>query len=217
MNIARPAHWQPGVGESVPSKAMPVLLSRGKMKPETQDRYEVRFAGRGGQGIILIGMLLARAAAIYEGKNAAQAQSYGPEARGGACRSEVVIATGEIDYPRVLKADLLLAMTQEACDRYFPDLKPGGVLVVDSVNVTRVPTQGAYVVPLTAIAEEATGRTITASMVGLGVAVGLSKVVSRQAIEAAVATGVPQGTEEINLKALRAGLEKAEELRRERE
>ncbi|MGA9350727.1 MAG: 2-oxoacid:acceptor oxidoreductase family protein [Anaerolineae bacterium] len=176
-------------------------------------RFEIRLAGAGGQGMILAGLILAEAAAIYDGKNASQSQSYGAEARGGASRSEVIISDSEIVYPKVTNADLLLCMSQEACDRYSHELKEDGVLIVDSVNVERVPTGRAYQVPITQIAEEATGRRITANMVGLGLVVGLTGVVSKESIQTAVSARAPKGTEEMNLKALAAGLEKAEELR----
>ena len=164
--------------------------------------------------MILAGAILAEAAALYEGKNVAQAQSYGPEARGGASRSEVVISDEEIDYPRITNADLLLCMSQEACDKYAPELKEDGLLIVDSVNVNRVPSPRALRVPITEIAEEATGRRIAANMVGLGLIVGLTGVVSRKAIEAAVAARAPKGTKEMNLRALAAGFERAEEIKR---
>jgi 2-oxoglutarate ferredoxin oxidoreductase subunit gamma len=179
-----------------------------------QERYEVRLAGEGGQGLILAGLILAEAAAIYDDKTAAQTQSYGPEARGGASKSEVVISAGEIDYPKVIKADVLLTLGQEACDKYFHELKKDGILIVDSVNVERVPTTRAYQVPITQLAEEATGRRITANIVGLGLLVGLTGIVSRKAVEAAVKARAPKGTEKLNLKALAAGFEKAEELKR---
>ena len=177
-------------------------------------RFEIRLAGAGGQGMILAGLILAEAAAIHDGKNASQSQSYGAEARGGASRSEVIISDSEIIYPKVTDADLLLCMSQEAYDRYSHELRKDSILIVDSVNVERVPAGRAYWVPITEIAEEATGRRITANMVGLGLVVGLTRVVSRRAIEAAVLARAPQGTEEMNLKALAAGLEKAEELKR---
>jgi 2-oxoglutarate ferredoxin oxidoreductase subunit gamma len=176
-------------------------------------RYEIRLAGAGGQGMILAGLILAEAAAIYDGKNASQSQSYGAEARGGASRAEVIISDSEIVYPKVTNADLLLCMSQEAYDRYSHELKEDGVLIVDSVNVERVPTGRAYRVPITQIAEEATGRRITANMVGLGLVVGLTGVVSKESIQTAVSAGAPKGTEEMNLQALVAGLEKAEELK----
>jgi len=180
-------------------------------------RYEIRLAGEGGQGLVLAGVVLAEAAAIYDGKNAAQTQSYGPEARGGASKSEVIISDEEIDYPQVIEADLLLAMSQAACDRYFYDLKKDGILIVDSIHVDRVPTTRAHRIPITKMAEEATGKRITASVVALGLIVGLTDIVSRKAIETAVAARAPKGTQGLNLKALHAGLEIAENLKVQRE
>ena len=177
-------------------------------------RYEVRLAGEGGQGLILAGLLLAEAAVMYDDKNACQTQSYGAEARGGASKSEVVIDTQEIAYPKVIAADALLAMSQEACDQYCQDLKKGGILIVDSVHVQRVPTSEAYSVPITAIAEKVTGRRITGNVVGLGVLAGLTGVVSRGALEAAITERAPRGTTELNLRALAAGFEAAEKLKR---
>ncbi len=177
-----------------------------------EKRYEVCLAGAGGQGMIFAGRILAEAA-FYEGKNVAQTQSYGAEARGGASRSEVVISEGEIDYPKVVRADLLLAMTQEAYERYSPELKAEGILIVDSVNVRGVTIEGAYSLPITEIAEEATGQRITANMVGLGLVVGLSGAVSEEAIEAALRSLAPEGTREADLKALKAGLQIAERLK----
>jgi 2-oxoglutarate ferredoxin oxidoreductase subunit gamma len=178
----------------------------------TDDRYEVRLAGEGGQGLILAGLILAEAAAVRDGKNAVQTQSYGPEARGGASKSEVIISDGEIDYPKVTSADLLLCMSQEACDRYSGELKDRGIIVTDSVHVSRVPATKVYQVPITSLAEEATGRRITANIVALGVIVGLSGIVSRHSAELAVQARAPKGTEALNLKALEAGLTRAAEL-----
>lgn len=175
-------------------------------------RFEIRLAGEGGQGLILAGLILAEAAAVYDGKNAVQTQSYGPEARGGASKSEVIISDEQIDYPKVSSADLLLCMSQEACDRYGEELKEGGMLVADSVHVERVPAVRSYSVPITDIAEEATGRRITANMVALGVIVGLSGVVSKEAVEKAVRARAPKGTEDLNVKALEAGLARAAQL-----
>jgi len=177
------------------------------------ERYEIRLAGEGGQGLILAGLILAEAAVMHDSKYACQTQSYGPEARGGASKSEVVIDTEEIDYPKVIAADVLLAMSQEAYDRYYHDLKKDGLLIVDSVNVQRVPTSKAIGVPITKIAEEATGRSITANVVGLGLLAGLSGAVSREALEAAVAERALRGTTELNLKALAAGFEAAEKIK----
>lgn len=178
-------------------------------------RVEVRLAGEGGQGLILAGVILAEAAAVYDGLNATQTQSYGPEARGGASKSEVVISDGEIDYPKVIEADILLAMSQEACDRYVGNLKRDGLLIVDSAHVPRLPLdRRAVEAPISQLAEEATGRRITANVVALGVLVGLSRLVSRKALESAVSARAPKGTEELNRKALDAGFSWAERYER---
>jgi len=175
-------------------------------------RCEVRLAGTGGQGAVLAGILLAEAA-VRDGKNVTQTQSYGPEARGGASRSEVVISDDEIYYPKVLNADITLCMSQEACDRYGWQMDRGGLLIVDSDHVQRVPTLRALRVPLTTRAREATGREVVANVVGLGLLAGLTGIVSRQSLEEAIQARVPRGTIELNLKALAAGFELADEVR----
>ena len=175
------------------------------------DRTEIRLAGEGGQGMILAGIILAEAAAIYDGKNAVQTQSYGPEARGGASKAEVIISDGEIDHPEVVSADVLLAMSQEACDKYASGLKKNGVLIVDEEKVGRVPTTRAIKVPITKLAIETTGKAITASAVALGVLVGLTGVVSREAVQKAVVARAPKGTEEMNRAALAAGFAAADQ------
>ncbi|MGB3976498.1 MAG: 2-oxoacid:acceptor oxidoreductase family protein [bacterium] len=172
-------------------------------------RYEIRLSGSGGQGMILAGVILAEAAAIYDQKNATQSQSYGPEARGGASKSEVIISDEDIFFPKATNIDLLLALTQESCDKYIHDLKPGGILIVDEDFVQKLPAGNfkTHVVPITRIAQEKIGKIIVANIVALGVVVALSGVVSESAIENAVLTRVPKGTEELNRKALQAGLE----------
>jgi 2-oxoglutarate ferredoxin oxidoreductase subunit gamma len=174
-------------------------------------RTEIRLAGEGDQGMILAGIILAEAASIYDGKMAVQTQSYGPEARGGASKSEVVIAAGEIDHPEVLAADVVVTLSQEAFDKYAGSLKPGGLLIVDSDAVHANPVPGAIQIPIGWLALQKTGKSITANTVALGVLVGLTGVVSRQAIEKAVTARAPRGTEEMNRKALQAGFEAAEE------
>jgi 2-oxoglutarate ferredoxin oxidoreductase subunit gamma len=171
-------------------------------------RYEVRLAGTGGQGAILAGVILAEAA-IRDGKNVVQTQSYGPEARGGASRSEVVISGGEIHYPKVLEPDITLCMSQEACDRYSGQTRKGGLLILDADHVSRAPTTRAVRVPLTSLAMEVTARAITANVVGLGVLAGLTNIVSREALERAVEARAPRGTEKLNRDALAAGYEAA--------
>jgi 2-oxoglutarate ferredoxin oxidoreductase subunit gamma len=169
-------------------------------------RYEIRLAGEGGQGLILAGVILAEAASADEGTNVAQTQSYGPEARGGTSRSEVVISDHEIDYPRVVEADLLLAMSQEAYRRFAAELKENGVLLIDSIMVQHTGRMPAYRIPITQIAEEATGGRVAANVVALGLIIGLTDVVSAEAVEAALCAHVPEGTRAVNRKALQAGL-----------
>jgi 2-oxoglutarate ferredoxin oxidoreductase subunit gamma len=172
-------------------------------------RYEIRLSGAGGQGLILIGKIIAEAAAIYEDKNATQSQSYGPEARGGASRSEVIISDGDIDYPKATDIDLLLAMTQEAADKYASDIKPGGAIVMDS-GFVHEPPEGDFTghsFPITAIAEEQIGKKIVANLVALGIIAELSGVISDDAVINAIRARVPKGTEEMNIKAFRAGQE----------
>ncbi len=178
------------------------------------NRKEIRLAGEGGQGMILAGIILAEAAAIFDDKYAVQTQSYGPEARGGASKAEVIIDTEEIDYPEAISADVLVALSQEACDKYAANLKKDGLLIVDADKVGRVPFSSAVKVPILHMAVETTGKAITANVVALGLLVGLTGVVSREALQKAVVARAPKGTEEINLLGLEVGYKAAEELSR---
>lgn len=170
------------------------------------ERYEILLAGSGGQGLMLGGIILAEAA-ILDGKNATHTQSYGPEARGGASRSEVIVSDDEIDYPEVSYPDLLLAMTQESADKYAQQLKDGGTLIVDPLYVKELPRVKGTVfkMPITETARSDVGRDVVSNIVALGVIATATKVVSEKSLELAVQGRVPKGTEEMNLKALRAG------------
>lgn len=176
-------------------------------------RTEVRLAGEGGQGMILAGMILAEAAGIYSGKNVVQTQSYGPEARGGASKSEVVISDGEIDHPEVLDADVVVTLSQEAYKKFGTRIKNGGFLIVDAEKVDSSSAPQAIRIPITKLALDTTGRIITANTVALGVVVALTGVVSREAIELAVKARAPRGTEEMNHAALEAGFEAVRKLK----
>jgi 2-oxoglutarate ferredoxin oxidoreductase subunit gamma len=173
------------------------------------ERYEVRLSGAGGQGLILAGIILAEAVGIYDGKNVAQTQSYGPEARGGASKADVVISDSEIDYPKAEKVDVLLALTQESYDTYIGSLKPNGMLIVDSDRVKtddRMKQEKKIVsVPLSRVAREHIGRELVTNIVSLGVIAEKSGIVSEDAMERAVLDRVPKGTEELNKRALQAG------------
>jgi 2-oxoglutarate ferredoxin oxidoreductase subunit gamma len=172
-------------------------------------RYEIRLSGSGGQGLIIAGIILAEAAGIHDGKYVCQTQSYGPEARGGASKAEVVISDEEIDYPKAIKPDLLLAMNQRSCDSFFFDLKANGTLIVDSTFVKQLPTSRAIAIPFTQIARNELGKEMVANIVALGALTRLTGVVSLKSLEAAILSRVPAGTEELNRKALTAGIEAA--------
>ncbi|OPY69461.1 MAG: NADH-dependent phenylglyoxylate dehydrogenase subunit gamma [Syntrophorhabdaceae bacterium PtaU1.Bin034] len=177
-------------------------------------RYDIRLSGSGGQGIIVMGVILAEAIGVYDGKYVVQTQSYGPEARGGASKAEVVVSDEEIDYPKAMKLDLLVAMSQKSCDEYFRDLKPDGILIVDATFVTQLPAPDAYAIPFTRIAREKLKKEMTANIVALGALSQLTSVVSRGAIEKAVLNRVPKGTETLNREALRAGMAAAKRIGR---
>jgi 2-oxoglutarate ferredoxin oxidoreductase subunit gamma len=169
-------------------------------------RYDIRLSGSGGQGLILMGIILAEAIGIYDGKFVAQTQSYGPEARGGSSKAEVVVSDTEIDYPKALKLDILLCMNQKSCDDFYMDLKPEGILIVDSTFVTQIPTVKAFQIPFTRIAREKLGKEMAANIVALGAISKLTAIVSPKAIEKALLARVPKGTEKLNRDALKAGI-----------
>jgi 2-oxoglutarate ferredoxin oxidoreductase subunit gamma len=170
-----------------------------------ENRYEIRLAGSGGQGLILAGIILAEAAGIYDGKFVCQTQSYGPEARGGASKAEVVISEAEIDYPKAMRPDVLLAMNQKSMDAFIADLKPGGLLLVDADLVKEAPPGRSVALAFTQIARDL-GRTMAANIVALGALAQLTRAVSLPSLAAAVRARVPRGTEDLNLKAMEAGV-----------
>jgi len=178
------------------------------------DRYDIRLSGSGGQGLILAGKILAEAAAIYDKRNAVQTQSYGPEARGGASKAEVVIKDGEIDYPKAMDLDLLLSLTQESCIKYSDDLKDDGILIIDS-EVVKYPPKGSfklYAVPITGIATRKIGKVVVTNIVALGLITKISGVVTEESMRKAILARVPRGTEEINMRAFDEGWKTGEEL-----
>lgn len=174
-----------------------------------EERMEIRLSGSGGQGLILAGIILAEAA-ILDGKNAVQSQSYGPEARGGASRAEVIISDSYIDYPKVTKPDILLALTEEALAKYKDNVKPDGVIIIDSnIKKPELPVK-IISLPIIETAHKKAGKVIVANIVALGALATVTKIVSKDSIEKAVMDRVPEGTEELNRKALYAGFELGE-------
>ncbi|MBP2133209.1 2-oxoglutarate ferredoxin oxidoreductase subunit gamma [Methanomicrobium sp. W14] len=170
-------------------------------------RHEILFSGFGGQGIILSAVILGRAAAIYDKKFAVQTQVYGPEARGGASMSAVVIDDEEILYPEVSKPDIFVIMSQQGFEKYGSGASDDAFMLYDSDLVFSNPGCRNLSVPATKEAKRLTGRVIVANIIMIGSLVSATGVVSREAIEMAVMDSVPKGTEQLNMKALNAGFE----------
>ncbi|MCP4684992.1 MAG: 2-oxoacid:ferredoxin oxidoreductase subunit gamma [bacterium] len=178
------------------------------------DRFELRLSGSGGQGMILASVILSEAIGASDQRNVTQTQSYGPEARGGASKSDVVISPNEIYYPKAMQLDMLLAMTQESLDSYFPNLKEGGTLVVDTTLVTEFPTDNYYGLPFTQLAREDAGHIMVANVIALAAIAQLTGIVSREALTNAVLKRAPRGTEEKNKKAIDIGFTEAAKLKK---
>ncbi len=178
-------------------------------------KMQVKISGFGGQGIVLAGIVIARAAGLHDERHVTQTQSYGPEARGGACASEIVISDERVDYPLVEEADVLVCMSQEALGRYLSSLKEEGTLLIDPDLVPEIPQMPRikiYKIPATRVATNELGRKIVANMVMLGSLVGITRLSTTKAVGDAVRESVPRGTEDLNLKALQKGIDLAREL-----
>ncbi len=179
------------------------------MKLETfVKRTEIIVGGVGGQGVVLSGILLGTAAAVFEERKAVQTQSYSSELRGGAARTEVIISNGPISDPQVRKADILVALAQEALPRDIDLVKSGGLVIVDS-DRTQGPAAGDYKVlrvPATSIAEKEMGDPIVANLIVLGALIKESPVVSVASMEKAIEAAVPPKARGLNIAAFRRGL-----------
>jgi 2-oxoglutarate ferredoxin oxidoreductase subunit gamma len=168
-------------------------------------RTELRLAGTGGQGVILASVVLAEAAGVYEGRRVVQTQSYGPEARGGASKADIIISDEEILYPKSRRLDILVCLSQQAAEEYFGDLKQDGVAIIDSFYVRECPREGAICLPLTETAREKVGRELFTNIVTLGAVARATGVVKLDSLEHAVASRVPPRTIDLNRQALQAG------------
>lgn len=169
-------------------------------------KKEIRLSGSGGQGLILAGIILAEGA-IFSNMNALQSQSYGPEARGGASKSEVIISDEEITFPKIKRPDLLLSLTQKAYDEYKRDLKEDGILIVDSsVNIEdNINVKYVYKIPIIQTAKEKVGRELVANIVALGSIRQITNIIKYENLKKAVLARVPEGSEKLNIKALEEG------------
>lgn len=168
---------------------------------------QIRLSGSGGQGVITAAIIMAEAA-VREGKEAVQSQSYGPEARGGASKAEVIISDQPIYHPKVTTPDIVLALTQQAADKYYGDLPKEGILIVDEDLVPNVPEHPHVIkVPITRLAVETLGKTLFSNIIALGLLVKVSGIVEFDTIQKAVAGRVPPATIEKNMQALKVGYE----------
>lgn len=172
-----------------------------------RDFVEVRFGGSGGQGVILMGVILATAATL-DHHRVVQTESYGPEARGGYSRSDVIISDDAIDYPELERADLLVVLSQRAASEYIGFLREDGILIYDSDMVTEPPIfKGTtFAIPFARLALEETGRVQTTNILALGAVTAITGLVSPESLKKAVMGKVPPGTEELNSRALARGL-----------
>jgi 2-oxoglutarate ferredoxin oxidoreductase subunit gamma len=168
---------------------------------------ELKIGGFGGQGVILAGLIIGKAATLFDGKCSTMTQSFGPEARGSSCSSQVIISGDPILYPYVVRPNILVVMSQEAYTKFSPELDPSGKLLYESELVElpgTVPFKERAGVPCTRIAEEL-GRKMVANIVMLGFFTAQTDVVSREAMHKAIEDSVPRGTEKLNLDAFERG------------
>lgn len=171
-----------------------------------ENQIEIRLSGSGGQGLILAGIILAEAA-LADGKEAIQSQSYGPEARGGASKAEVIISDETINYPKVRDCKVLLSLTQIACDKYLDKLESGGILIVDKeISIPERNDITIYQLPIIETAEVELKKPMVANIVALGALNHIINAVSEDSLRNAILSRVPKGTEELNTKAFDAGI-----------
>ncbi|MGI6393139.1 MAG: 2-oxoacid:acceptor oxidoreductase family protein [bacterium] len=174
-------------------------------------KYDIRFSGSGGQGVILASVILGTAAALFEKKHAVQSQSYGPEARGGASKADVIISDTPVKYPKAQDIDALVCLTQKAANKYIPTIRKGGIVIIDSDYVDLPENEDYELIklPMSSATLEKQGKLIALNVVSLAALVGVTKIVSFESLKKAVCESVPKGTENFNLEALKIGEELA--------
>ncbi len=172
--------------------------------------YEIRLSGSGGQGLILAGIILARAA-VLDKRRVTQTQSYGPESRGGSSRADVIISDREIHFPEATNFDCLLALTQEACDKYLFDLRENGILIIDTTNVKNLAlaAENTYELPFTDIAIEKLGSPISTNILSLAFLVKVTGIVKEASLKQAISETVKPAFVDLNLQAMNLGFELA--------
>jgi len=173
------------------------------------ERCRMVFSGSGGQGVITAAIILAEAAVLHEGLVAVQSQSYGPEARGGATRSDVIIADSPIRYPKVIQPNVLVCLTQQAYAKFYSVIRPGGLLITDSryVELEKKVDARQVGLPLHATVMERIGKPIVLNICMLGAVIGLTKLVKPESIMKVLEKQIPKAFLEMNRKALELGAE----------
>jgi len=169
------------------------------------DRFEIRFSGLGGQGIITLGKVMGQGLALGHGYNVTQTQSYGPEARGGSSKCDLVISSRRISYPKAENLDILVALSQEACNNYYPYLKPGGILVLETDLVRQPPTNQFLGLPYTALARDKVGVVQAMNTVVLGSLSMLLPFVNQAAMRKSLEQALPPRIRAVNTKAFNLG------------
>ncbi|MFH1784051.1 MAG: 2-oxoacid:acceptor oxidoreductase family protein [bacterium] len=178
------------------------------------DRHNIRISGFGGQGIVLSGYIIGKAASLYDNKNSAFTQSYGPEARGGACSATVVIEEGKIGYPLVRNADFLIVLSKEAYEKHADNMSTGGLIFVDTDLVSEAPVDNKKIfgIPATRFAEDM-GKKIVANIIMLGFFLSITGIISKEAVIESIKTSVKKDFIDLNLKAFERGYKYGSDLR----
>ena len=176
------------------------------------ERCRMVFSGSGGQGVITAAIILAEAAVLYENLTAVQSQAYGPEARGGATRSDVIISDSMINYPKVIQPNVLVCLTQEAYNKFYTIIRPGGLLVTDArfVKIQRKADAKQREIPIYATVMEKIGKPIVFNICMLGTLLALTELVQPESVMKVIKTRIPKNFLELNQKALDIGLKLGE-------
>lgn len=170
-------------------------------------KTDIKIGGFGGQGVILTGYIIGKAASIFDNKNATMTQAFGPEARGSACSSQVIVSDEVIRFPYVKTPQVMVIMSQEAFTKFSPQIDPKGIMLIEEelVDPAGLPDSvKLYKIPATRIAEEL-GRKVVLNMVMAGFFTAVTGLISKDAVRKAIETSVPKGTEGLNLRAFDRG------------
>jgi len=175
-------------------------------KPSASAKMEIVITGFGGQGVVLAGQIVGKAASLIDHKESTLTQSYGPEARGGSCSAQVIISDAFIHFPYVRRPDILVCMSQGGFDKYADMLKESSILIIDQnlVNTGQISCGGCFAIPATRMAEEL-GRKMMANIVMVGFFTAITQAISLEAARSTVTGSVPKGTEALNLAAFDKG------------